>query len=127
MELIFRPVAQNTIIRPIAQAVCMMNGGQNTKYVDPTDKKEKVIVDSDVAYLSLEARINGHKVPMYGYDVVFHTSHFPDQSYIKAEINDVFVYIRRSTTVEAAMKQFRKKITRHNERLMRDSSRQREA
>ena len=43
MNFIFRPVAQNTIIRPLAEAVCMMHGGEETPYVDPTDKKELLL------------------------------------------------------------------------------------
>ena len=41
MRFIFRPVAQNTIIRPMAQAVCLMHGGKETKYVDEDVEKRE--------------------------------------------------------------------------------------
>lgn len=128
MEFVFRPVAQNTIIRPVAQAVCLMHGGDDTSYVDPTDNKEKVITSSDVASLCFDTRINGRKVQMYGYDVAFHSAHYPQNSRIRAEINDVNVYIYPKTTVKEAMNQFYKKLYRQQKReLARNSSRQRES
>ena len=127
MEFVFRPVAQNTIIRPVAQAVCLMHGGADTSYIDPTDNQKKVITSFDVSSLSLEAVINGRKVLMNGYDVTFHSAHYPQNSRIKAEINDVNVYIYHNTTVDEAMAQFYKKLYRQQSRnTSRNSSRQRE-
>ena len=93
MRFIFRPVAQNTIIRPMAQAVCLMHGGKETKYVDPTDGKEKVITSFDVSYLRLETMVKGRKFLMDGNQVAFHAEHYPQKASIRTEINDVDVYI----------------------------------
>ena len=114
MRFIFRPVAQNTIIRPMAQAVCLMHGGEETKYVDPTDGKEKVITSSDVSYLRLETMIKGRKFLMDGNQIAFHAKHYPHKASIKTEINDVDVYIYPTTTLASAMEQFRRKISQKN-------------
>ena len=46
MTVIFDPVAQNTIVRPMAQAVCLAQGGKPVEYVDTSDQKKKVINES---------------------------------------------------------------------------------
>ena len=38
--LIFDPVAQNTIIRPLAEAVCITHVGRMTTYIDIADRKK---------------------------------------------------------------------------------------
>ena len=127
MQFIFRPVAQNTIIRPMAQAVCLMHGGEETKYVDPTDGKEKVVTSFDGSYLHLESTVKGRKVLMDGNQVAFHAKHYPQKTSIKAEINDVDIYIYPTTTVEAAMEQFRRKINQQKALVIPNTSRQRDS
>ena len=126
MRFIFRPVAQNTIIRPMAQAVCLMHGGKETKYVDPTDGKEKVITSFDVSYLRLETMVKGRKFLMDGNQVAFHAEHYPQKASIRTEINDVDVYIYPNTTVASAMEQFRRKISPKNSQVVLRASRQRD-
>ena len=126
MQFIFKPVAQNTIIRPLAQAVCLMHGGEKTAYIDPVDHKEKVITSFDVSYLHFEKMIKGRKVLMDGNQVAFHAKHYPQKTSIKAEINDVDVYIYPKTTVAAAMEQFNQKISKQNLRVVPNTSLQRD-
>ena len=127
MQFIFKPVAQNTIIRPLAQAVCLIHGGETTKYTDPEDHKEKVITSFDVSYLHFETIIKGRKVLMGGNQVAFHAKHYPQKASIKAKINDVDVYIYPTTTVSAAMEQFHQKISKQNIQVIPPPSRQRDS
>ena len=38
MNVIFEPVAQNTIVRPMAQAISLARGGEMVEYIDTADK-----------------------------------------------------------------------------------------
>ncbi len=110
MNYIFRPVAQNTIIRPLAQAVCMMHGGEDTPYIDPTDKKEKCITYNNLHMIfGLEITVNGHKRSIDGNLVAFQARHCPEAR-MQVEINDVFVYVTPTTTVQEALAQFHRKL-----------------
>ena len=90
------------------------------------DLKEKVITSLDVSYLCLETMVNGRKLLMDGNQVAFHAEHYPQKASIKAEINDVDVYIYPTSTVASAMKQFRRKISKQNSQVAPNASRQRD-
>ena len=127
MNFIFRPVAQNTIIRPLAEAVCMMHGGDDTPYVDPTDKKEKCITyDKLGTIIGLETIVNGKNRPVNGDLVAFHAKHCPEKTTMKVEINDVFVNVTTATTVEGALSQFYRKLKQKNRRDARLFERQKD-
>ena len=115
MNFVFRPVAQNTIIRPLAEAVCMMHGGEEIPYTDPTDKKEKRITFEHLHMISgLEIITHGRKVPVSGDLIAFQARHDPEKTKLKVEINDVFVDIAPCTTVIGALGQFHRKLKLKN-------------
>ena len=127
MNFIFKPVAQNTIIRPLAEAVCMMRGGEDTLYTDPTDKKEKHITyDKLHSIIGLETTVNGRKQTVDGDLVAFQARHFPQKTHMKVEINDVFVLVTPATTVQEAMNQFHRKLRQKNKIDARSFSRQKD-
>ena len=118
MKFIFSPVAQNTIIRPLAEAVCMVQGGQPVKYIDTADHKEKQITLQDLSFLSVDVRVNRRAMSMNGDQVAFQARHKPIQ--IQVDINDIPVIISNKTTVEAAMAQYRRKFELKNPELSRN-------
>ena len=124
-QFIFDPVAQNTVIRPLAQAVCMVRGGDDVQYVDTADHKTKTITAHDLYYLTLQLPKNGKKINVDGNLVAFRAQH--EDISIRVNVNDVFVIVSRGTTVDGAMAEFKNKITVHNKKMMcRSESRQHE-
>ena len=114
IQFIFKPVAQNTIIRPLAEAICMMHGGQDTPYTDPTDKKEKCITYGNLhTIIGLETIVNGQKRRIEGNTIAFQARHYPEAR-MKVEINDVIVNVTPTTTVQEAFSQFRRKLHKKN-------------
>lgn len=114
MNYTFSPVAQNTIIRPLAEAVCMMHGGEDTPYIDPTDKKEKCITYGNLhTIIGLEVLVNGQKRRIEGNLVAFQARHCPNAR-MQVEINDVVVNVKPTTTVQEALNQFYKKLRQKN-------------
>ena len=107
LKFIFTPVAQNTIIRPMAEAVCMVRGGETVTYVDTADHKEKKITSENLYFLTLQTSVNGKKVDIDGRTVAFQASHKPAQ--IQVNVNDVTVMISPKTTVAEAMAQYKRK------------------
>lgn len=121
----FKPVAQNTTIRPLAEAVCMMHGGEDTSYIDPTDKKEKCITyDRLHSIIGLEVVVNGQNRRIDGNLIAFQTRHNPDAK-MHVEINDVVVNVTPTTTVQKAMAQFKRKYLQNNKINLRLANRQR--
>ena len=116
-QFIFDPVAQNTIVRPLAQAVCMARGGEPVEYVDTSDHKTKVVTDSDISYLTLQVPRKGGNVNVNGTLVALRAMR--EDITIRANINDVSVFISRNTTVDGAMSEFQRKIAAYNRRMMR--------
>ena len=115
MNFIFKPVAQNTIIRPLAEAVCMMHGGSDTSYTDPTDKKVKYISYGNLhTIIGLETVNNGRKVRVNGDLIAFHAKNHPEKTHLKVEINDVLVCVTPRTTVAEALAQFHRKLHQKN-------------
>ena len=108
MKVIFEPVAQNTIIRPIAQAVCLAHGGQLVDYTDTSDHKRKSIDVRDLYFLRLQTTINKRKVDIDAAQIALKAEHEP--ILVQVNINDVQVLISQTTTVEQAMIQFYKKL-----------------
>ena len=117
IQFTFKPVAQNTIIRPLAQAVCIMHGGKKTDYIDPTDKQKKSITPKDLWTISLEITKNGKPVTIDGGLAAFQALHYSAE--MKVEINDIPVVITPDTTVTEAMAQFRKKYNQRNKKFLR--------
>ena len=107
LKFIFTPVAQNTIIRPLAEAVCMARGGVPVEYTDTADHKEKKITPESLYFLTLQTSVNGRKTNIDGRTVAFQASYKPVQ--IQVNVNDVFVMISPKTTVAGAMAQYQKK------------------
>jgi len=123
---VFEPVAQNTVIRPMAQAVCIARGGETVPYTDTATHKEKSVALSDLYFLTLSTKADDRMLTWDGYQVALIAQHTPVQ--ICVDVNDVQVFITRDTTVEQAMADFHQKITpRHDYFLNREpSSRQHE-
>ena len=114
-KFIFTPCAQNTIIRPIAQAICMAQGGKPVEYVDTADHKTKRITLEDLHFVNLQTSVNGRKVNIDGRMVAFQAQYNPAQ--IQVNINDVAVMISPKTTVVEAMVQFKRKLHLQNRLL----------
>ena len=108
VAVVFRPVAQNTVIRPMAQAVCMAHGGEKIPYKDTTDHKEKEVNISDLHFLTLTTKINGHEQLLDGYRVALAAKQTPIQ--IRVDVNDVQVFVSRDTTLAGAMADFYQKV-----------------
>ena len=115
-QFIFTPVAQNTIIRPLAQAVCLARGGEDVSYVDTADHKTKVITSYDLSCLPLHILKKGKKVNVEGQMVAFR-ARYEDIS-IRVNINDVFVTVTRNTTVDDSMAEFQRKIAAYNKKML---------
>ena len=115
-QFFFEPVAQNTIIRPLAQAVCLARGGEDVSYVDTADHKTKVITDYDLSSLPLYMRKKGKMVKVEGQLVAFRARH--EDISIHVLINDVFVIVTRQTTVNSAMAEFYRKMDAYNRKMM---------
>ena len=126
MTIIFEPVAQNTIIRPMAQAISLARGGEKITYIDTADKKEKTVGERDLDWLNLKAEIKGRQVPVQASLVTLRAKQDPIQ--VLVLVNDVTVKITSKTTVQQAMAQFHKKYAAQN-RVMKNvfRSRQRES
>ena len=125
MKVIFTPCAQNTIVRPMAQAICLAKGGEPVEYVDTADHKTKTITVHDLYYLTLQLPKNGKKINVDGNLVAFRAR--CEDIAIRVNVNDVFVMVSRDTTVNGAMTEFKRKIAAHNKKMMRRSeSRQHE-
>ncbi|MBR6411975.1 MAG: hypothetical protein IKS41_02295 [Alphaproteobacteria bacterium] len=118
-QFIFSPVAQNTIVRPLAQAVCMARGGEPVEYVDTADHKTKTVTSNDISYLTLQVPRKSGNVNVDGTLVAFRAMH--ENVTIRADINDVSVFISRNTTVDGAMGEFQRKIAAYNRKMMRSA------
>ena len=112
MTLFFDPPAQNTIIRPVAEAVCILHGGETTSYVDTSDHKEKRITLNDLHFLSLQTQVNGQEKTIDGYKAALLARHNPLE--IQVNINDIPVLISPKTTVTQAMNQYYRKYAKAN-------------
>ena len=126
VTIVFEPVAQNTVIRPMAQAVCMARGGESIPYIDTADHKEKIITLSDLHFLTLTTKIKGHNQLLDGHQVALAAKKTPIQ--IRVDINDIQIFVSRNTTLTQAMADFYQKINpRHDCFLNRETpSRQHE-
>lgn len=120
MKVIFEPVAQSTIIRPMAQAVCIAHGGQSVDYIDTMDHKQKSIDLHDLHFLTLQAIVNRRKVNIDGYQMAMKAKHEP--VLVQVNANDVQVFISPNTTVEQAMIQFYKKLKLNQKATQKNTS-----
>lgn len=116
LTAIFEPVAQNTVIRPMAQAICIASGGKDVPYIDPTDAKEKCISVMDVCHLRLKTEVNGRNIDVSGDELAFRARH--ETVWVRFDANDVQVMVTPKMTLVEAMVEFRKKIAIQNERMM---------
>ena len=108
-KFIFIPVAQNTIIHPLAQAVCIVQGGKPVRYIDTADHKEKEINPNNLYFINIKTTINDRKTNIDGRTLAFQVKHGkPIQLHV--EINDIDVVVSKETTVNEAMNQFRRKL-----------------
>ena len=105
----FIPPAQNTIIRPLAQAVCIVQGGNPVKYIDTADHKEKEINLNNLYFVDVKTTINGRKTTLDGRTLAFQVRHGKSLQ-LHVDINDVDIVISKETSVEKAMAQFQKKL-----------------
>ena len=108
MKVIFTPCAQNTIIRPMAQAICLANGGKPVEYVDTADNKRKTVTLDQLYFLDLKTKVKGKDVAVEADLVATHAHHEPVQ--VQVNVNDVEVMIDAETTPEQAMAQFYQKF-----------------
>jgi len=120
MTFIFEPAAQNTVIRPMAQAVCITHGGETTSYIGTADHKEKVITLSDLRHLMLHTTIKGQKLTLDGYEVASMARHTPLR--VRVDVNDVQILVSKETSVTQAMSNFHRKITTQNNDFSRKNS-----
>jgi len=116
-QFIFTPVAQNTIVRPVAQAICIARGGEDVEYVDTADHKTKTITANDLYFLTLQLHRKDKKIAVDGGLVAFRAQH--ENISIRININDVFVTVSRISTVDGTMAQFRRKMDAYNRKMMR--------
>ncbi len=114
MKFIFAPVAQNTIIRPMAQAVCLANGGVPVKYIDPVSHQEKEVTENDTSYLCIEGFVGERRTRISPHLIAFWSRHdMPIQ--VQVNVNDVQVMVQNGTTIEQAMTQFYQKSEQQNQ------------
>ena len=119
LKFVFKPVAQNTIIRPLAEAVCMARGGACVKYTDTADHKEKPVCSENLYSLTLQMKINGSERNIDGRTVAFQAGYKPVEIHVK--INDLTVVISPKTTVVEAMAQYREKFNQHYAQIKENS------
>lgn len=112
MKVIFTPCAQNTVIRPMAQAVCLANGGKPTEYVDTADHKTKTITLDQLSFINLKTKVGNRNVDVEAELVAMRAHHEPVQ--VQVNVNDVEVIVNPDTTVEQAMKQFHDKLNQQS-------------
>jgi len=115
MKVIFEPAAQNTIIRPMAQAVCIAQGGKDVDYIDTADHKKKTVGLENLSFLTVQARINKRDFNLNAYDVAMKAKHEP--VLVQVNVNDVKVLVSPTTTVEQAMAQFHKKLKENQQKM----------
>lgn len=108
MKVIFTPCAQNTIVRPMAQAICLAKGGEPVEYVDTADHKTKTVTLDQLPFLDLKTKVKGKDVNVEADLVALRAHHEP--ILVQINVNDVEVMIDANTTVDQAMDQFRKKL-----------------
>ena len=115
--LTYDPVAQETIIRPLAEAVCIVQGGKTITYKDPKNNKEGSVSLNDLYFLRLKNKVNSQDETVDGYLASFWARHNPLK--IQVNVNDIPVLISPETTVTQAMNQFRRKYAQANELCIR--------
>ena len=107
MKVIFTPCAQNTIIRPMAQAICLANGGEPVEYVDTADHKRKTVTLDQLHFLDLKTKVKGKDVVVEADLVAIRAHHEP--VVVQVNVNDVEVMVDAKTTPDQAMAQFHQK------------------
>ncbi len=110
MKVIFTPCAQNTIIRPMAQAICLANGGKPVEYVDTADHKRKTATLDQLHFFDLQTKKDG-KVVDVTVDFVVTRAHL-EPVQVQVNVNDVEVMIDAKTTPDQAMAQFHQKYNK---------------
>ena len=111
ITVFFNPPAQNTVIRPMAEAVCIVHGGESVQYIDTANHKEKSISLSDLQGLKLQSGIDEEHQSFDGYQMALKAKQTPVR--ICVNVNDVQVFVSRKTTVKQAMADFYRKIASH--------------
>ena len=117
--VIFEPVAQNTVIRPMAEAICIVRGGDTIDYVDTATHEKKSIIFNDLSYLDVRKQDGDKWVNASAYQVALEARKIPTQ--VRVDVNDISVLITPETTLVQAMAQFKRKITVHNREMMQSS------
>lgn len=107
MKVIFTPCAQNTIIRPLAQAICLANGGEPVEYIDTADHKKKTVSLEQLHFLNLEVKVKNKNVNVEAGLVALRARHEPVQ--VQVNVNDVEVMVDAKTTPDQALAQFHQK------------------
>ena len=112
---IYNPPAQDTVVRPLAEAACLARGGQAVLYFHRGQEGYVTLNDQLAMRVGMLQRAdNGEKVGPR--EVAQIAQNQPIQ--IRVDVNDVHVIISAKTTVEQAMKQFKRKLDYHFKRVI---------
>ena len=109
LTVIFRPVAQNTVVRPMAEAVCIAHGGETVPYTDTCDHKEKKVSLSDLHHLTIQSNDDDEQ-RLDAYQVALKARQTP--VLVRVEANDVKVLVSKQTTLAQAMAIFKQEIAK---------------
>ena len=112
---IYNPPAQDTVVQPLAEAVCLARGCQAVLYFYRGQEGYATLNDQLALRVGMLQRAdNGEKVSPR--EVAQIAQNQPIQ--IRVDVNDVHVIISAKTTVEQAMKQFKRKLDYHFKRVV---------
>ena len=112
---IYNPPAQDTVVRPLAEAVCLARGGQAVLYFYRGQEGYVTLNEQLASRVGMLRRAdNGEEVNPR--QVAQIAQNQPIQ--IRVDVNDVHVIISARTTVEQAMKQFKRKLDYHFKRAV---------
>lgn len=111
--ILFEPEAQDSIIHPIAQAVCIARGGLPTKYVDSVNKTQRYITIHDLHFLNLKVRSNGKYIPLNASQVILKAKEQPLK--IRLKINDVQLLISKNSDPQQVLKNFKRMLLKKHQ------------
>ena len=106
--IIFEPEAQDSIIYPIAQAVCIARGGIPTKYIDQVNKTKRYITIHNLHSLNLKVQSNGKYIPLNAYEVTLKAKEQPLKIHLK--INDIQILISKNSDPQQVLKKFKRTL-----------------
>ena len=112
---IYNPPAQDTVVKPLAEAICLARGGQTVLY-SCNGQEGFVTFNDQLAFRvgMLKRADNGEEVNPQ--QVALMAQKQPVR--IRVDVNDVHVMVSSETTIEQAMAQLRRKIDRYFEKVV---------